>query len=148
MDFYDRLDTVLKAKKMSRRQLAIAAGIPESTMSVAFMRRTKRFSGDNILRIAEVLDVPWQKLVAGTDDEQELLREVMFRTGEPISKKTVYNKTSINKVDVTEEVQQYSSENRRNRLLSYFDLLDANGQEKAIELVELVTHIPEWKLQK
>lgn len=41
MDVYDRIDAVLKEKHMSRRQLAIAAGIPESSLAAGFSRRSK-----------------------------------------------------------------------------------------------------------
>ena len=50
MDF-NRLDAILKKRGISRRKLAIATGIKESTMSTAFMRR----SG---LNIYDVLNFP------------------------------------------------------------------------------------------
>lgn len=63
MDMYDRIDAILAKKNMSRRQLAITAGISENTLSGAFRRRTKNFSMDNVLRIADVLGVSFVDLL-------------------------------------------------------------------------------------
>ena len=63
MDMYDKIDAILAEKKMSRRQLALAAGISENTISGAFRRRTKNFSMENIVRIADVLGVSFTDLV-------------------------------------------------------------------------------------
>ena len=57
MDVDSRIDAILKEKKMSRRQLAIAAGIPESTLAASFSRRSEKFSPKYLLRIAQVLGV-------------------------------------------------------------------------------------------
>ena len=62
MDFYAQVDKLLKEQKMSRRQLAIKTGIPESTMSTAFMRKSLRFSELNKEKIAAALGVPWWEL--------------------------------------------------------------------------------------
>ena len=64
MDMYDKIDAILAEKKMSRRQLALAAGISENTLSGAFRRRTKNFSMDNVMKIANVLGVPFTDLIS------------------------------------------------------------------------------------
>lgn len=56
MDVYDRIDMILKERRMSRRQLAIAAGIPESSFAAAFSRRSKMVL-ENLEKIARVLEV-------------------------------------------------------------------------------------------
>ncbi len=70
MDF-DKLDEVLKAKKMSRRKLAQAVGIKESTMSTAFMRRSGlsfedtmkivRFLGIDVCTLCDCSNLPHQE---------------------------------------------------------------------------------------
>ena len=60
MDF-DRLDAILKERHISRRKLALAVGIPESTMSTAFMRRSG-LTSDMVKRIANYLGVTFDHL--------------------------------------------------------------------------------------
>ena len=57
-NIYQRIHAHLKTQHMSRRQLAIAAGIPESTLACAFTRGT-RLKPEMIQRIASVLNVDW-----------------------------------------------------------------------------------------
>lgn len=63
MDFYENLDRILAEKHMSRRQMALQAGISESTISAAFRRRTAKFSAENIIKIASTLNVPLDRLI-------------------------------------------------------------------------------------
>lgn len=57
MDIYDRIDNVLKQKKISRRKLAELAGINVNTMSSLFARRPSNFPRQYLNQIAEVLDI-------------------------------------------------------------------------------------------
>ena len=145
MTIYDRIDKVLKEKGMSRRNLARLAGIPETTIASAFARRPERFPVQHLLKIATVLDTPWQKLIAGTEEERYLAREVMLVTGEPNIKKTVNGKTSMNGVDVTMQQQEGEADERKSRLLSSFDSLNTGGQDEVIRFSELMEHVPEYK---
>lgn len=56
---YDYIDRRLKEIGISRRQLAIKAGVSENTISGAFRRKSKNLSHEIVLKIARVLDVPW-----------------------------------------------------------------------------------------
>lgn len=53
---FDALDEILKKRGISRRNLALSAGINESTMSTAFARKTT-MSDKNIIKIAQYLDI-------------------------------------------------------------------------------------------
>jgi len=55
MDF-DRLDAILKERKISRRKLALLAGINENTMSTAF-RRKSGLNSEAEFAIAEALNL-------------------------------------------------------------------------------------------
>ena len=55
MDF-DRLDSILKERGISRRALALAVGINENTIATAFKRRSG-LSSENLLKIARYLNV-------------------------------------------------------------------------------------------
>lgn len=53
---FDILDSLLKQGHISRRKLAIAVGIPESTMSTAFMRKSG-LKQEDVNKIAKYLGV-------------------------------------------------------------------------------------------
>lgn len=74
MDMFDRMDELLKEKGMSRRQLALQAGIPVSTLSAAFSRKSKgtrsvSLSNDAIAAIAVALGVSTDYLLRGVTRE-------------------------------------------------------------------------------
>ena len=58
MDVYDRIDKVLEKKHISRRKLALLAGVPPTTLQSAFSRKTEKLSFDTIKKIADALGVP------------------------------------------------------------------------------------------
>lgn len=67
-DMYDRIDALLEQRGMSRRQMAIAAGVNVNSVATAFARRTKNVSLDMVRRIADVLGVSLLELI-GTPEE-------------------------------------------------------------------------------
>lgn len=97
MTIYDRIDMILKERKISRRKLARQTGIPESTLASAFVRRPEHFPTKYIQAIAAALDVSWQELVAGTDLQGQAACAIDGYT----SIKTVNGKTYFNGVEIT-----------------------------------------------
>ena len=65
---YDRIDMILKERRISRRKLARKTGIPESTLASAFVRRPEHFPAKYIQAIAEALDIPLNSLSANMND--------------------------------------------------------------------------------
>lgn len=153
MDIYDKIDSILSEKNMSRRQLAILAGISENTISAAFRRRSKKFSTENVFKIAKALNIPWQKLVAGTEIEKIAATAmdsamVCYSAG---------NRTFLNGVDVTEEYKERLGQLRSRQnafnlppdtvreLSEYFEMLNDEGQTEAVKRVEELTQIPKYQ---
>ena len=68
MTIYDRIDLLLKERRISRRRLARKIGVPESTLAAAFVRRPEHFPEKYIQAIAEALEMPREELVAGTEN--------------------------------------------------------------------------------
>ena len=62
LPIYDNIDRLLTEKGMSRRQLALAAGINESTISVAFVKRETMFRPATVKKIADTLGVTVDEL--------------------------------------------------------------------------------------
>lgn len=67
MTIAERIDNILKEKKLSRRQLAIMAGIPTSTFQSA-MQRNGQMSTDMLRKIASALDMPVFNLLHSDDE--------------------------------------------------------------------------------
>lgn len=62
MDVFEKIDTWLSENHMSRRQLAIKAGIPATTFQ-SLMQRRKDISSANLAKIAEVMGVSVDALI-------------------------------------------------------------------------------------
>lgn len=87
---YDRVDELLRERHMSRRALAIKAGLSFNTMSGRFRRRSKTIPVEDIEAIADALGVEPQEISAHTivykhrtieDVLQELIDLVAVRIG-------------------------------------------------------------------
>jgi len=132
MDF-DRLDMILRQKHMSRRALALAVGIKESTMSTAFMRRSG-FSHEDVVKIAEYLGINPYYLEGWTDNR------------EPEAVVNVHVKGD--NFEVLERLRGYAQlemdNESRQRLNAAFDKLNATGQHEAVKRVEELTEIPRY----
>ena len=126
MDF-DRLDAILKERKISRRKLALAVGIKEGTMSTAFMRRSG-LSPDQVRRIADYLGVNYYYL-EGWDLEYAVIDNGF--------EQAVFVKDGIRK--------SVGSENRKAYLEKAFDKLNDIGQTEAVKRIEELTEIPRYR---
>lgn len=134
MDIYDRIDKELETRHMSRRQLAIAAGIPESTISTAFFRRTKKLSMENIQKIAAVLNIPWHVLMG----LENMGGGVFGHEADP--------KSEIS-IKVRERLfgNQKAISAIRKKINQSLDELNLLGCEVASERIEELTFIPKYK---
>lgn len=125
MDIYDRIDDILKEKNLSRRKLAIMAGIPPTTLQSAFSRKTVNLPVDTIKRIADALGVPVSDL-AGWSFFDELHPDM------------------ANEVNLYEQVvKQYGSGVAE--LLELFADLNEDGQAKAIAALSDLTLIEKYQ---
>ena len=68
---YERIDELLAERHMSRRQLALAAGLSVNNISGWFTRRTKKVPMKHIKAIADVLGVHYWELIV-IDDEDDI----------------------------------------------------------------------------
>ena len=132
MDMYDRIDALLKQKGISRNKLAELAGIPSSTISTAFMRRTKNFSVFSTQKIADVLGVTWNELMGLKDlgdgwygDETDSTKIVSIPPG-------------------TLEYFQKSTK-RRVELINQYEKLNEMGQMQALDYVTLLAETPRYQ---
>lgn len=82
MTVTDRIDAVLKAKGVSRRQLAIDANIPTSSLQAA-MARGRNMTVEMLMAVADALDVSTDYLLGLSDEPttDPLLHSVCKYTG-------------------------------------------------------------------
>ena len=149
-DMYDMIDQILKGRGMSRRQLATAAGIPLSTMSNLFARRTKAPSLGTLIKISDTLGVPLSAFISTDEMErtkpkgipvkvaglEEVRRQFVKAQQEELRKSADTLKPLIG-----EEAAKQASE-----LLYHFVRLNTAGRNKAIETLEDMTDIQKYKI--
>jgi len=56
MNVYNRIDAILKDRKLSRRKLAIMAGIPPTSLQSAFSRNVDDISSGMLQKISKALE--------------------------------------------------------------------------------------------
>lgn len=66
MNVYERIDSILKERHMSRRKLAELAGIPPTSLQSAFSREVDDISALMLRKIAAILGVTTDYLLGGT----------------------------------------------------------------------------------
>lgn len=130
MTSVERIDAMLKERKMSRRQLAIRANIPPSTLQSA-MERNKTLSYEMQEKIAKVLDIHIFQLLG--DNEREIYFQGEFDT-----------KTII----LGEYYQKgYEFTAQERCLVNLFHRLNDCGKETAVERIWELTEIPSYRRQ-
>ncbi len=70
MDIYDRIAKELQLQNKSRKDLSDGTGVPYTTISSLFQRRSKNMRLDTLKLIANYLDVSLEWLLEGGDKEQ------------------------------------------------------------------------------
>lgn len=160
-DIYDRIDELLKKRGWSRRQLAVAAEIPPSTLQSAFDRKTKNLSSDYVSRIAVVLDVNMDDLVDDELKEQARAYTLLANAFNPKRDNTkdgFYSLVSNSQTaELIEKSRQrailkflsdtdtaVSDDDLVKMLLDNFDNLNRFGKFEAVLLLDGMTHNPRY----
>ena len=127
MDF-DRLDKILKQRKISRRKLALAVGILPGTMSTAFSRRSG-LSASNVMKIAQYLGVN-PLYLEGLEDDPHLSVE-----------------ESYDKLVSSEEYAAWvngTDTGRMTALMVAYDALNVIGRNEAVKILNNLTFVPDY----
>lgn len=121
MTTVQRLDAILKSRGMSRRQAAIAAKIPPSTLQSA-MERGKNISVDMLQQLAAALDIPVTELV-GDDGriidekmiDEEVERVFFYKLDDYLADMTTAEKDLLFRLYLAqaEEMSRYSKEHKK-----------------------------------
>lgn len=143
---YDFVDSLLENMGLSRRQLAIKSGINPGTMSTWFARRTKNIPFLDIQKMANVLQVPWYKIMGLEEYAEDLYAR--FPGVKELDDEDIdipfYNKDG--------ELIYTSPGGLLNKnesaIITPFRSLNDAGQKKAIDAVEMIAKIPEYQARK
>lgn len=71
VDIYDRIAKELQLQNKSRKDLSEGTGVPYTTLSSLFQRRSKNMRLDTLKLIADYLDVSLDWLLEGGDKDQK-----------------------------------------------------------------------------
>ena len=140
------IDHILKTKKMSRRKLAIKAGIPPSSFQSA-MARGNALSLDMLIPVLNALgvsldDIAFEMNVSKDNLFQMLTSEDAKILGKParVGLLLAGEKAGANEdMQLREEMEM---------LLIWVVSLNREGQEKALERVQELTEIPRYIKQQ
>lgn len=125
MSFSENLYKIRRKKKLSQKKLAELANVSQA--SVNYWEKGQRTpSMEAIEKLAKALEVP--------------ILELYGLKPETVEVKPVGIVTAI-----TENLVQKELDELEDKMLFFFDDLNITGKDKAIEQVELLTKIPEYK---
>lgn len=162
----ERIDAILKSRGMSRRQVAIAAKIPPSTLQSA-MERGKNISVDMLQRIASALNVPVSELL-GTVDEidariTQKLQDAKKSLEEGKTSESEWEKRvawanamssigdaaqeAANRDAVAAENAENHAENQR-EVLAALQELNHVGRQEALKRIKEMAYVPDYQKEK
>lgn len=107
MTVVERIDAIIQSRKISRRQLAIKAGIPPSSLQSA-MERGKNISFEMIEKIAMVLGVKIDELLGISEDKET--EEIQEITEANKQKKSPSNEIKDDRSEFIEILKQLTPE--------------------------------------
>lgn len=93
MDIYDRIEVMLKRKRMNKKELCERTGISYNTLASLFKRRSKNVELETVKKIALCLDTTIEYLITGNEtylqrtEDQEISNNniiVVTRNGDKI----------------------------------------------------------------
>lgn len=144
----ERIDALLAEKNMSRRQLAISAGIPPSSFQSAMQRNTT-ISLDMLFSISDVLGVSVEYLKNGETANDEIPQQELDRMAEEYLL-SIYGAPE-NAANLNDSIPFWSHDLSRkenlifNTLAAHYKRLNLRGMEEATKRIEQMTRLAEYK---
>lgn len=138
MGIGQRIKEISKSKGLTLRQLAQSTGISYNTIYSITKRDSERIQGNILQKISLALEVSPSELI-GYDSET--LDDVLGLILDEYPKATFSPGGEKNSFRIS-----LGSDHKAN-LLKYFDDLNEDGQQEAVERVEELTEIPRYQRQ-
>ena len=122
-----------KDQGISLRQLAINAGIPYNTLYAIVKRKSTRIEPDTLQAIADALGVTLAELTN---------LQIQYDSSGKIVSASGYAE------DLKQFLGMDESKDEEKELVTYFQMLNNDGQQKAVERVKELTEIPRYQKEK
>ena len=140
-DLENELKEEIKKRYGSIKKFAEATEIPYTTLASILKRGVANTSASNILKIAEALN-----LGISYNDDGSI---EFFKFVRP-QKKYIANKSNVSTDFYRDDYQGERTKEQKelyfvNKMGGFYEELNDKGQDKAIEQVELLTKIPEYR---
>lgn len=162
MTIGERIEKIARSQGLTIKELAIRAGYPYSTLYSMLKSKSGRFSTDALRRLADALNVNTnelspdasirvnsapemvelqQKVAAGqaTEQEQQAWLEANLQGLKRMQHSIEFMLSELEQYDETKEIA------RQSRLMSMFNQLTDDGQEKALDFLEIMLGNPKYK---
>lgn len=158
----ERIEKVAKSQGISLRALSERAEMPYSTLYSIVKRGSTRLSHENIVKLANALGVSvnelspdasirvnsapemvelQQKVAAGqaTEQEQQAWLQANLQGLKRMQHSIEFMLSELEQYDETKEIA------RQSRLMSMFNQITDDGQEKALDFLEIMLGNPKYK---
>lgn len=162
MTIGERIEKIARSQGLTIKELAIRAGYPYSTLYSMLKSKSGRFSTEALHRLADALNVNTnelspdasirvnsapemvelqQKVAAGqaTEQEQQAWLEANLQGLKRMQHSIEFMLSELEQYDETKEIA------RQSRLMSMFNQLTDDGQEKALDFLEIMLGNPKYK---
>ena len=140
MNTGEAIGILAKEKGFNLRQLAVKAEVPYNTLYAIVKRKSSRIDGRTLSRIASALEVSIEDLEPFTPKVMHLGANEGW-----VVNSRFEGIVTTRMVDADTREARKAAKEDAIRLLKSFDLLDSEGQKKAIELIDLLTKVPEYR---
>ena len=152
MNFGERLKAVRKEKKISQRELGERLGVSQQTIA-QYEKAQSTPKADTILKLANALELDDLSLLIEMPPSRAVMwahrKEILgknflqlFASSTDGAEKFLNGTSYKDLADQTAE-----TENQKTKIIYLYDQLNAIGQQKAIEQVEMLTKIPEYRAE-
>ena len=140
MNTGEAIGILAKEKGFNLRQLAVKAEVPYNTLYAIVKRKSSRIDIKTLRRIANALEVSIDDIEPFTPKVMHLGSDESWVVGSQFD--TV---VTTRMLDADTRDARKAAKEDVVRLLKSFDLLDGEGQKKAIELIDLLTRVPDYR---
>lgn len=152
MTVCERIDRELKRRNLSRRQLAIMAGIPPSSLQSA-MQRNGNLSLDMVFKIADALEIPAPSLLDNSSERAaDETRALGIKLSRTLAEYEAAKKRGAPKEELVRLMEKCTTlgmeANQRAQesiLLREFQRLNSPGKDAALGYVKALAEMPEYQ---
>lgn len=157
----ERIGKIAKSKQIPLRQIALSAGISYNTLYAIVKRNSDRIEYETLKKIADVLDTTPAYLIGWNDAEKMLLNSghsindiaVELDIPTEILDQIIRDNDVKAMEEIVKAVEIFvkpldDTETNKNKLLDVFSKLNETGQKTAVERIEELTKIPEYRKDK